>query len=146
MSEEEECPFCEIVQRDDADAREVYRDDHVVAFFPTDPAVLGHTMVVPREHVPDIWSLSEGTASHLARATVRLAGAVREAVEPEGLNIIQSNGEAATQTVFHLHVHLVPRWDGDAMGPIWPEDTDYTEAQKDDALERVRTACRSMKP
>lgn len=146
MSEEEECPFCEIVQRDDADAREVYRDDHVVAFFPTDPAVLGHTMVVPREHVPDIWSLSEGTASHLARATVRLAGAVREAVEPEGLNIIQSNGEAATQTVFHLHVHLVPRWDGDAMGPIWPEETDYTEAQKDDALERVRTACRSMKP
>ncbi len=141
-----DCPFCEIVQRDNPDAREVYRDEHVVAFFPTDPAVLGHTMVVPREHVPDIWSLSEGTASHLARATVRLAGAVREAVEPEGLNIIQSNGEAATQTVFHLHVHLVPRWDGDAMGPIWPEETDYTEAQKDDALERVRTACRSMKP
>lgn len=139
-----DCPFCEIVQRDDPDAREVYRDQHVVAFFPTEPAVLGHTMVVPREHIPDIWSLDEDTAAHLARATVRLAGAVREAVSPEGLNIIQSNGEAATQTVFHLHVHLVPRWAGDAMGPIWPEETDYSEQQKDAALERLRTASRAV--
>lgn len=141
-----DCPFCEIIQRDDPDAREVYRDEHVVAFFPTEPAVLGHTMVVPRRHVADIWELDEETASHLARSTVRLAGAIREAVHPEGLNIIQSNGEAATQTVFHLHVHLVPRWDGDAMGPIWPKETDYSEEEKDDVLMRVRTACRSMKP
>ena len=141
-----DCPFCEIIQRDDPDAREVYRDEHVVAFFPTEPAVLGHTMVVPRRHVADIWELDEETASHLARSTVRLAGAIREAVHPEGLNIIQSNGEAATQTVFHLHVHLVPRWDGDAMGPIWPKETDYSEEEKDDVLMRVRTACRAMKP
>lgn len=141
-----DCPFCEIVQRDDPDAREVYRDEHVVAFFPTEPAVLGHTMVVPRAHVPDIWSLSEETAGQLARATVRLAGAIRQAVHPEGLNVIQSNGEAATQTVFHLHVHLVPRWDGDAMGPIWPEETDYREAEKDQTLTAVRAACRTVNP
>lgn len=139
-----DCPFCEIVQRDDPDAREVYRDEHVVAFFPTEPAVLGHTMVVPRGHVPDIWSLPEETSAHLARATVRLAAAVRGAVEPAGLNIIQSNGEVATQTVFHLHVHLVPRWASDAMGPIWPEETDYTEQAKDQMQDRVRQACREM--
>lgn len=144
MKEVEGCPFCEIVQRDDPDAREVYRDEHVVAFFPTEPAVLGHTMVVPREHVPDIWALSDETAEHLARATVRLAAAVREAVEPEGLNIIQSNGEAATQSVFHLHVHLVPRWDGDAIGPIWPEETDYSERAKDQMQDRVRQARREI--
>ena len=103
-------------------------------------------MVVPREHVPDIWSLSEETAGHLASATVRLAGAIREAVHPEGLNVIQSNGEAATQTVFHLHVHLVPRWVGDAMGPIWPEETDYGEAEKDQTLAAVREACRTVNP
>ena len=144
VSSAEDCPFCEIIQRDDPDAREVYRGEHVVAFFPTEPAVLGHTMVVPREHVPDVWSLSEETASHLARATVRLAAAMREAVDPEGLNIIQSNGEAATQTVFHLHVHLVPRKTGDAMGPIWPEKTDYTEADKDQMQDRLREACRKI--
>lgn len=139
-----DCPFCELIQRDDPDAREVYRDEHVVAFFPTEPAVLGHTMVVPRRHVADIWELDDETAGHLARSTVRLAGAIREAVHPEGLNIIQSNGEAATQTVFHLHVHLVPRRDGDAMGPIWPEETDYSEVDKDDALAQVHEACRSI--
>ena len=137
-----DCPFCEIVLRENPHAREVYRDEQVVAFFPEEPAALGHTMVVPRAHVPDIWSLDEATAAHLARATLRLAGAIREAIEPEGLNIIQSNGEVATQTVFHLHVHLVPRWAGDAMGTIWPEETGYSEREKDDALVRVREACR----
>lgn len=139
-----ECPFCEIVLRDDPDAREVYRDEHVVAFFPTDPAVLGHTLVVPRQHVPDIWSVDEVTAVHLAKATLRVAAAIRGAMEPQGLNIIQSNGEVATQTVFHLHVHLVPRWADDAMGAIWPEETGYSELEKDNALARVREACRKI--
>lgn len=144
LTSRSDCPFCEIVQRDNPDAREVYRDAHVVAFFPTEPAVLGHTMLVPREHVTGIWSLDEETAAHLARATVRLAGAVREAMQSEGLNVIQSNGEAATQTISHLHVHLVPRWEGDAMGSIWPEESGYSESAKDATLERLRTACRAV--
>lgn len=101
-------------------------------------------MVVPRHHLPDIWSLDEETEGHLARATLHVARAVREAMQPEGLNVIQSNGQAATQTVFHLHVHVVPRWEGDAMGPIWPEETDYTEQAKDAALRRVQDACRKV--
>ena len=143
MPSSAECPFCEIVQRDDPDAREVYRDEHVVAFFPTEPAVLGHTLVVPREHVPDIWSLSQDAAHRLTDGTLRLATALRDALQPDGLNVIQSNGEAATQTVFHLHVHLVPRGEGDAMGPIWPAETDYSEERKDDALESIRTVLRA---
>lgn len=137
-----DCPFCEIVQQDDRDAREVYRDEHVVAFFPLEPATLGHTLVVPRQHVPDIWSLDEDTAAQLARVTVRLANVMRRALQPEGLNVIQSNGEVATQTVFHLHVHIVPRWAGDAVGRIWPPETDYSESEKDAAWETLRTACR----
>ena len=136
------CPFCEIVQREDSDAREVYRDDDVVAFFPLEPATLGHTLVIPREHVPDIWSLDEATAVRLAGATTRLSRGVKDALAPDGLNIIQSNGKAATQTVFHLHVHIVPRWESDAVGRIWPPETNYSEAQKDDAWERLRDACR----
>lgn len=146
LTSDPDCPFCAIVLGDDPGAREVYRDKHVVAFLPTEPAILGHVMVVPREHAPDIWSIDEDVAAHLARATLRLAGAIREAVVPEGLNVIQSNGEAATQTVFHLHVHLVPRWGGDAMGPIWPEETDYSESQKDYAMMRIREACRQIRP
>lgn len=138
-----DCPFCEIVQREDPDVREVYRDRHVVAFFPTEPATLGHTLVVPREHIPDVWSLDERNAAELGRAVVRLSGALRRAMAPEGLNVIQSNGRAATQTVMHLHVHLVPRWQGDGIGRIWPADTHYTKDEKDEAWERLRAECRA---
>lgn len=139
-----DCPFCEIVDRDDPDAREVYRDQNVVAFFPTNPATLGHTLIIPRQHIADIWSLDQATAEQLAGVTTQLAAAVRRAINPQGLNIIQSNGKAASQTVFHLHVHLVPRWESDPIGHIWPPETDYTEEQKDDAWERLRAECRAV--
>jgi len=141
-----DCPFCEIVQREDRDVREVYRDDHVVAFFPTEPATLGHTLVIPRDHVPDIWSLSGDLAAALGRVVVHLAAAVQRAVEPQGLNIIQSNGEVATQTVMHLHIHLLPRWEHDGIGHIWPSETHYTEHQKDGAWERLRAVIRGAGP
>ena len=140
----EECPFCEIVDRDDPDAREVYRDEHTVAFFPTEPAVLGHTMIIPRAHVPDIWHLTEDKAHQLGATTLRIAAAIRDSLDPDGLNIIQSNGAAASQTVMHVHVHLVPRKEGDRIGRIWPPESNYSEEQKDDAWESLRAACRAI--
>jgi len=136
-----DCPFCKIASGDDVEAREVYRDKLSVAFFPSEPATLGHTLLIPRSHVSDIWSLPEDLAAHLARVSVRLAAAISRTVIPEGLNVIQSNGAAATQTVFHLHIHLVPRWDQDAIGRIWPPETSYTEQQKDDVWERLMAEC-----
>jgi len=112
------CPFCAIIMGEGW-AREIYRDDHTAAFFPLRPATLGHTLVVPRRHIPDIWELPEADAARLSRAVLRVAAALRAAVTPDGLNIIQSSGAAATQTVPHLHIHLVPRWAADAIGPIW---------------------------
>lgn len=132
-----ECPFCEIVARE-ADAREVFRSDSVVAFFPTEPATLGHTLLIPRLHVRDIWNIEENLAAELGRRTVTLAQAIMRAVRPDGLSVVQSNGTAATQTVMHLHVHLVPRWEGDAVGRIWPPETNYSEDDKDNAWEALR--------
>lgn len=144
MTASEQCSFCAIVRREDPDVRDVYRDEHVVAFFPTHPAALGHTMIVPRQHIQDIWSLDADTGGHLARATIGLAAAVRKAMQPEGLNVLQSNGAAASQTVQHLHVHLLPRWEGDAIGPIWPKATGFTKAQMDRARTAVRLACAEL--
>lgn len=138
------CPFCEIVENEDLDAREVYRDDEAMAFLPTEPATLGHTLLIPRLHVPDIWTLPEEVASHLGVVTVRLAAAIRLAVAPEGLNVIQSNGAVATQTVPHLHIHLVPRWDGDSIGRIWPPETHYSDEQKNDVWERLKAEMRGL--
>lgn len=134
---EADCPFCEIIRNEDTDVREIYRDENVVAFFPIEPAVLGHILVVPKEHFEDIWSLPEKVAAALARVSLRISRVVRDAVAAEGLNIIQSNGAVATQTIFHLHVHIVPRHQGDKMGRIWPEDTDFDESEKDQTQARI---------
>ncbi len=142
---EPDCPFCEIIDGDDPDAREIYRNEHVVAFFPHAPAVLGHTLVIPRLHLPDIWALDEVTAEQLARATTRLAAAIKRAVDPDGLNVIQSNGSAAGQTVLHLHIHLVPRWEGDPIGYIWPPESNYSKEEKDEIWEALRDECRKAR-
>jgi len=135
-----DCPFCEIVAREDRDVREVYRDAEVVAFFPTEPATLGHTLVIPRTHVRDIWGMTPDQAAVIARATLDVAHAIRRTISPDGLNVIQSNGEAATQSVMHLHVHVVPRWRDDRLGRIWPPETNYSDAAKDEAWGKLRVA------
>lgn len=140
MTEEDECPFCVIVLGDDPDARVVYRGPDVIAFFPTEPAVVGHTLVVPARHVPDLWALDDPLAVELALATRRIAEVIRDGLRPDGVNIIQSNGAAATQTVPHLHIHIVPRRFGDHFGPIWPPETDYTELVKDAVWIELRQA------
>lgn len=141
MTQDPDCDFCEIVARDE-DAREVLRTNKVVAFFPLEPATLGHTLVIPREHIPDIWSLDDETARELTDATMVVARAVQRAVPMDGLNIIQSNGEAATQTVLHLHVHVVPRQIGDGMGRIWPTETNWSDAAVSDAQGKIRAELR----
>lgn len=135
-----DCPFCEIVDGDDPDVREVYRETYIVAFAPTEPAALGHTLLVPRRHIVDIWGLDEVTAHNLAGGTIRLAAAIKRALHPDGLNVIQSNGKAATQTVEHLHIHLVPRWHNDRIGRIWPPEANYTEDQKEDTYDAIRAS------
>lgn len=134
------CPFCGIISGADPAEREVYRDQSIVAFFPTEPATLGHVLVVPRRHVESIWELATGEASQLSAAVLKIAHAIRRGLLPEGLNIIQSNGEVATQTVPHLHVHLVPRWSDDQIGSIWPPPTHYSDRLKNDTLSCLQDA------
>lgn len=145
MIAEPSCPFCAIVQRDDPEVREVYRDDQVVAFFPTEPAVLGHTLIVPRTHVPVIWELRDEDAEHIGLLISRMSRVIVKTIGAEGLNVIQSNGEVATQSVHHVHVHLVPRWTNDAIGRIWPPETNYSEYAKDETWDVLRDACRGLR-
>lgn len=142
----DDCPFCEIVAREDPDTREVYRDSNTVAFFPSEPAVLGHTLVIPRRHVATIWELDDETAERISHTTLIIANAIKRAIRPDGLNIIQSNGEAATQSVMHVHVHVVPRWENDHIGRIWPPETHYSELDKDEAWAVLRSAIREINP
>jgi histidine triad (HIT) family protein len=140
-----DCPFCSIVAHR-APAREVFRSDDVVAFLPDVPAVPGHTLVIPRTHVRDIWGLDRKTCSALTEVTRQIASPISEAVESEGVNIIQSNGTAAGQTVFHLHIHIVPRKSGDRMPKLWPEDADWTSAELDSIASTLKSAVDQATP
>jgi diadenosine tetraphosphate (Ap4A) HIT family hydrolase len=114
-----ECVFCRIVQRKE-EAQIIYENESTLAFFPDTPAIPGHTLVIPKEHIPDIWSLKLDVTPMLTKTVLKISHALKAALRPEGLNIINSSGAAASQTIFHLHVHLVPRWENDRMGNIWP--------------------------
>lgn len=132
------CPFCLIVHGSGNHVSEVYRDTSTVAFFPTDPAALGHTLIVPFQHIPDVWSLGDEVAQELTRATLVVATALRQAINPPGLNVIQSNGAAASQTIPHLHVHVVPRWPDDRLGKIWPEGSFFSRSEIEATLASIR--------
>jgi histidine triad (HIT) family protein len=137
-----ECPFCAIINGDDPNAKVVFRDGNVTALFPLAPATRGHTLVVPNRHVAELTDLTEMESRQLGAAVRRTARGVRAAVSPEGLNIIQSTGEAATQTVPHVHFHVLPRWDGDAMTLTWPT----AAAENDDAQEVTLAEVRGVLP
>lgn len=133
----ESCAFCRIADGKD-DARVVYEDERTVAFFPLNPATPGHVLVVPRVHVPDFLALDEATATGLAVSTLRVARGVRRSMAPAGMNVITSAGSAAQQTVFHLHIHVLPREDGDRVGDIWPEDEPMSSATATKLQEQVQ--------
>jgi histidine triad (HIT) family protein len=137
----EKCPFCAIARSEDDSVEVVCEAADWIAFFPDEPATPGHTLVIPRAHVPDLWSLDQALAGQLTIAVLRVGRAIKRALDPEGMNLISSSGDAAGQTVFHLHLHVVPRWERDDFGRIWPPEKPMEEKLKDDLAERIRQEC-----
>jgi histidine triad (HIT) family protein len=135
------CPFCAIAAGRDQSVEVVCSASSWVAFFPTDPATPGHTLVIPRAHVRDLWSAEPSLRAELIEAVSKVGNAVRAAVEPEGMNLITSAGDAAEQTVFHLHLHVVPRWADDRLD-IWPPKRSMAKELKQDIAKSVRSACK----
>lgn len=109
-----ECIFCAIAAHR-APAAMVYEDDQTVAFLDIHPIAKGHALVIPRLHCSGIFDLSDEAGRAVIVTAARVARALKERLEPDGLNLLQSNGRAAGQTVDHFHFHLVPRWVGDRL-------------------------------
>ena len=112
-----DCVFCRIVAGE-IPAEVVLREPEVVAFLDVQPLADGHVLVVPLAHVALLEDLEPAAADALLRAVVRLARPVREALGAAGTTIGVNNGEASGQTIPHVHVHIVPRWEGDGAGSI----------------------------
>ncbi|HLE74542.1 MAG TPA: HIT family protein [Candidatus Bathyarchaeia archaeon] len=108
------CVFCKIARKQ-AFASLVYEDDNVMAFLDIRPLSEGHTLVIPKEHYETIFEIPEELVAHLYRIVKRVALAVKKATEADGISIIQQNGKAAGQEIFHLHVHVIPRFEGQKL-------------------------------
>jgi histidine triad (HIT) family protein len=120
-----ECLFCQIAAGT-APAHIVAQDEYCVAVLDSRPAARGHTLVIPRHHVEDLWSADPETAAAVGRTCAAVARQIKLRLQPDGLTMRQNTGEASGQRVFHLHVHLVPRWHGDGnIGWPWPPPTDH---------------------
>jgi histidine triad (HIT) family protein len=120
------CVFCKIARKQ-APASVAYEDENVLAFLDTRPLNEGHTLVIPKEHYVTIFEVPEELVAHLHRIVQRVALAVRESTKADGISIIQQNGKAAGQEVFHLHVHVIPRYEGQKL----PRFGEVSEADRE---------------
>jgi histidine triad (HIT) family protein len=144
-TELEVCAFCAIARGDDPSVELICEGKAWVAFFPLDPATPGHTLVAPRRHLPDLWEADAELGAELMAAVIRVGRAIRVALAPEGMNLITSAGDAAEQTVFHLHLHVLPRWHEDGMDRIWPLRSQRQRSDPHGLADRVRRACQEVR-
>ena len=131
-----ECVFCRIVARQ-IPATVVHEDEQTLAFMDLGQVNPGHVLVAVKKHAENLYALDDAQAGAVLRAAARVARAIRDAFKPEGLSVYQANGAAAGQTVFHYHVHLVPRHAGDGMALSWPVKNPPREKLEDYAA-RIR--------
>jgi histidine triad (HIT) family protein len=114
-----DCVFCRIVAKQ-IPASVVHEGERTLVFMDLGQVNPGHVLVAAKAHVENVYGLDEGVAAAVSRSVVRVARAIRDAFSPHGLSVYQANGRAAGQTVFHYHVHLVPRYENDGMSLVWP--------------------------
>jgi histidine triad (HIT) family protein len=140
---DESCDFCSIASGA-ADAEVICEGESWIAFLPPTPATVGHTLVIPRAHIKNILELEPPLSGEMMGAIVRVGRAIEQALRPDGMNLISSAGQAASQTVFHLHFHVVPRRTNDAFGEIWPPKHRVSEETLEDVAELLREHCSSV--
>ena len=140
MTDQASCAFCKIVAGEES-VEVVCQTEEWLAFFPDSPATAGHTLVIPKMHLPDFLALGPKIGANIMEGIVRVANAIREALRPDGMNLISSSGEAADQSVYHLHFHVVPRTLGDRIGHIWPPGEAMDEEVKEGLADLIRAKC-----
>lgn len=114
-----ECVFCAILAGTEP-AEVIFEDEDTIAFLDIGPATEGHTLVVPRQHCVDLFDIGEDRAATVMRSAIEVAGLLKTALQPDGMNLVHASGETAWQSVFHFHLHLIPRYRIDELTQPWP--------------------------
>jgi histidine triad (HIT) family protein len=130
MAADPDCIFCKIVAGE-IPATRVAEEERAIAFMDIRPATRGHVLVIPREHATDLIDIGAEDLSACAVLAQRIAGRQLEVLGADGVNLLNSCGAAAWQTVFHFHIHVIPRYEGDPLRLPWvpkPGDADAIAA------------------
>jgi histidine triad (HIT) family protein len=142
-----DCVFCKIVDGE-VPARFLYGDERVVSFLDIAPATAGHALVVPRAHWRDLWEIDDVELAAVSVTARKVAAALRDVLAAPGMWLHQVSGEAAGQDVFHYHVHLIPRYEGDTVQLGWGEapwnPPELSESDLDAMATRIREALGRM--
>jgi len=127
---DENCIFCKIAGGE-IPSTTLYEDDDFRVILDLGPATRGHALLIPKEHYRDLFDLEDEVAQKVLLRARRIAGRMKEALGADGFNLVQNNGKAAGQTVFHFHMHLIPRYENDHAGILWkPGETTPEELEE----------------
>jgi len=112
------CIFCKLAAGE-IPTNSIYEDEDFKVILDVGPATRGHALILPKDHYPNLYELSNETASKIMILAKKMATEMTEKLACDGFNLIQNNGEAAGQTIFHFHIHLIPRYNNDSVGSLW---------------------------
>ena len=135
---DENCIFCKI-SGGEIPSKTIYEDEEFRVILDISPATKGHALILPKEHYANIYEMPEDTAAHVMVLAKKLAAHMTEILQCDGLNIMQNNGEAAGQTVFHFHMHLIPRYkeDGNTDKLCW-NHLELTEEESEESHQKLK--------
>ena len=132
-----DCIFCKIANGEIPSAT-LYEDEDFRVILDLGPASKGHALILPKAHAANIYEISDDMAAKAMIRAKKMATKMTEALKCDGFNIVQNNGEPAGQTVFHFHMHLIPRYEGDQVGITWKPGT-LTDEVKNEILEKLKS-------
>lgn len=134
---DKDCIFCKINQGE-IPSTTIYEDEDFKVILDINPASRGHAVILPKNHAANLMELPDEDAEKILKVAKKCAVAMMEVLHCDGINILQNNGEAAGQTVFHLHIHLIPRYEGDSVNIKWIPGTPEENATQ--LAEAIRAA------
>lgn len=132
----QDCIFCKIVSGE-IPSETIYENSKFKVIMDIAPANKGHVLILPKEHFDNIYDIDTATAGELFQLAAMTARALKSVLDCDGMNILQNNGTVAGQTVFHFHMHIIPRYEGDTVNVGWKE-----LSYKDGEMEQLREAIR----
>ena len=132
----DDCIFCKIAAGE-IPSRKIYEDKDLIAIMDLSPTSKGHSLIIPKEHYTNIYDIDEEIAGKVMKTAKKLATKMTVALNCDGFNLLQNNGETAGQTMFHFHMHLIPRYKDDQVGLGWKMG-ELTEADKEEILGKMK--------